>query len=452
LLKALEKSQKEIEKPKLLSADDEDVDSAGLPVWLVMTAKKHIIDKARLYVHTTLAVRRSMLIHLQKARENVQPYYYLLEKYFIDFSSTLPHPLWTSNELRICLITADPPTENPKAYKDLVQNIAFPEALKSRIAKVVAVSKLKTKYKPYESRRKLLAEYDIFLADERVINLLPGLLGKVFYKSTTKRPIPVSLTGHEKWHGQGREGDAGKLKRKREKDTGGPSTIGRPEHVGEDIEKALKTTLVHLAPSVTTAVRVAWGTWSPEMIAENTAAVVEGMAAKFIPKGWRGIKSIHIKGPDTIALPIWLADELWVDEEQVLDQDAQAADDFNKKKKKRKALAVNEELPKAIEDGQPPIKKNKRTIVPEIKSEPKSEAGVKIKSEKSTDGGAVKKVKKEKSEKDAELAKEAAERKKMLKEEKAAARKEAEKEEAVEAKKPKKSAKNVTSKKGAVVA
>lgn len=331
---------------------------------------------------------------------------------FADHYRHLPNPLWTSDELRICLITADPPTENKNAYKDLVKNVAFPDALKPRIAKVMAVTKLKTKYKPYEARRKLLAEYDIFLADDRVMNLLPGLLGKVFYKSTTKRPIPVSLTGHEKWHGQGREGEAGKLKRKREKDTGGPTTIGRPDHVGEDIEKALHTTLVHLAPSVTTAVRVAWGTWTPEKIAANTAAVVNGMAAKYIPKGWRGIKSIHIKGPDTIALPIWLADELWVDEDQVLDQNARAEDDFNKKKK-RKAIAVTEEAVetvKAIEDGQPPAKKNK--------------------------------VKKEKSEKDLEEAREAAERKKKLKEEKAAARKEAEKleagEQAKEVKKPKK--------------
>jgi ribosome biogenesis protein UTP30 len=317
----------------------------------------------------------------------------------------------------------------------------------------MAVTKLKTKYKPYESRRKLLAEYDIFLADDRVMNLLPGLLGKVFYKSTTKRPIPVSLTGHENWHGKGREGEAGKLKRKREKDTGGPSTIGRPEHVGEDIEKALHTTLVHLAPSVTTAVRVAWGTWPSEWIAENTAAVVEGMASKFIPKGWRGIKSIHIKGPDTIALPIWLADELWVDEGQVLDQDARAADDFNKKKKKRKAVdAKPEESPKVIEDGQPPTKKNKRSIVPEVKPDAKLDVSTNVKKEKSSESGAVKKVKKEKKEKDTEIAKESAERKKKLREEKTAARKEAEKMEAAEVKKPKKAAKDSTSKKGAVVA
>ncbi|QDS72865.1 hypothetical protein FKW77_007358 [Venturia effusa] len=369
LLKAIEKTQKEIDttKQQLLADDEADENSTESPIWLVMTAKKHITDKARL---------KPGKIHL-------------------------PHPLWTSDELRICLITADPPAENVKAYKDLVKNVAFPDALKPRIAKVVAVSKLKTKYKPYEARRKLLAEYDIFLADDRVINLLPGLLGKVFYKNTTKRPIPVSLTGHEKWHGQGRQGEAGKLKRKREKDSGGPTMIGRPEHVGEDIEKALHGTLVHLAPSVTTAVRVAWGAWTPEKIAANTAAVVDGMASKYIPKGWRGIKSIHIKGPDTIALPIWLADELWVDEDQVLDQDTRPEDEFNKKRKKRKAVTGTEEVAepvKALQDGQPPAKKSK--------------------------------TKKEKSEKDLEEAREAAERKQKLKEEKAAARKEAEKVEA----------------------
>ena len=41
--------------------------------------------------------------------------------------------------------------------------------------------------------------------------------------------------------------------------------------------------------------------------------------------GWKNVRAVHVKGPNTMALPIWLADELWVDEGMVL-EDEEAAD------------------------------------------------------------------------------------------------------------------------------
>lgn len=73
----------------------------------------------------------------------------------------------------MCLITKDP----QRQYKDLIN----PMGLKS-LTKIVGVSKLKTKYKPFEIRRQLCNEFDLFLADERVLPLLPGMLGKVFFE------------------------------------------------------------------------------------------------------------------------------------------------------------------------------------------------------------------------------------------------------------------------------
>ena len=49
-------------------------------------------------------------------------------------------------------------------------------------------------------------------------------------------------------------------------------------------------------------------------------AVAEGLVNRFIPKGWRNVKSMHMKGPNTAALPIWLAEELWAEEDDVLDE------------------------------------------------------------------------------------------------------------------------------------
>lgn len=45
------------------------------------------------------------------------------------------------------------------------------------VVQVVGISKLKTKYEAYESKRRLCDEYDLFCADERIIPQLPKLLG-----------------------------------------------------------------------------------------------------------------------------------------------------------------------------------------------------------------------------------------------------------------------------------
>ena len=58
---------------------------------------------------------------------------------------------------------------------------------KAGIAKVLGVSKLRNNYKPHEAKRKLCDSYDLFLADERVIPVLPKLLGKTFFKTTKSR-------------------------------------------------------------------------------------------------------------------------------------------------------------------------------------------------------------------------------------------------------------------------
>ena len=50
------------------------------------------------------------------------------------------------------------------------------------MAKVIGVSKLKKTYGTYEVRRKLIASYDLFFADEKIKALLPPLLGKEFFE------------------------------------------------------------------------------------------------------------------------------------------------------------------------------------------------------------------------------------------------------------------------------
>jgi len=48
---------------------------------------------------------------------------------------------------------------------------------------VVGIQKLRGKFKPFEARRMLLKENGLFLADERVVPLLPALLGKKWFQA-----------------------------------------------------------------------------------------------------------------------------------------------------------------------------------------------------------------------------------------------------------------------------
>ena len=259
-------------KKDLLAVDEDGSSTADPePIWLVLTTKKHIVDKKRLKPGKI----------------------------------ALPHTL-NKPGISICLITVDP----QRSFKDAIAHPSFPPEIASQI-RVLGISKLKERTKSFEERRRLLDQYDLFMADDRVIPTLPKLLGKIFFDSS-KRPMPVSLEGYKpKENG----------KRVKSTKTAESRRIAEPKEVAREIEKAMSSARVHLSPSVTTAVKVGYSNFPANRISENIQAVVDGMTEKFISKGWRNVKAVHIKGPNTIAFPLWMADELWVEEEDVIEDD-----------------------------------------------------------------------------------------------------------------------------------
>lgn len=166
---------------------------------------------------------------------------------------------------------------------------------------------------------------------------LPNVLGKTFYKGT-KRPVPVIFPVSK--DSKTKKSDPVS------KQTEGFKALGSPKVIGREIERALSSALVHLSPAATTSVRIGLASFSPDNLAENVTAVVNGMVEKFVTKGWRNIRAIHIKGPNTIALPIWLASELWVEEEDVLG-DAEFKERIEKEK--HRVVKVKKKAPKSKE-------------------------------------------------------------------------------------------------------
>ncbi|KAL2784964.1 electron transfer flavoprotein alpha-subunit [Aspergillus keveii] len=337
-------------KKTLIGDNDSDSDADDTPlhneaVWLVLTTKKHVVDKNR----------------LKPGR------------------IAIPHSLNASPSLSICLITADP----QRSVKNIVSDPSFPQHLSSRIEKVIGYSKLKDRYKSFETRRQLLSEHDVFLADDRIVMRLVTTLGKIFYKSS-KRPIPVRLAQIDKVDGKRVKKDA-----KQKKGDDEPSTFASTAIVAKEIEKALNSAPVHLAPATTAAIRVGSSNFTSEQLSENIDAIVKGMTEKYVSKGWRNIKAIHVKGANTMAMPIWLASELWVEETDVVEAvEGEEAD--GKTNKKRKQIEGEGEQ-KLLEGGN---KKSRKQKAPEDDEEASSLAARKKKLEKqkaqaSADGEAV---------------------------------------------------------------
>ncbi|EMD39662.1 hypothetical protein CERSUDRAFT_111967 [Gelatoporia subvermispora B] len=171
------------------------------------------------------------------------------------------HPLVDPRTSSICLITKDPQRE----YKDLLEThgIRF-------INRVVGITKLKGKFKPFEARRMLLKENGLFLADERVVPLLPKLLGKKFFDAK-KQPIPVCLT--------------------------------RKDLKGE-LERAISSTYFHQNQGTCTSVKIGTLSQKPAQVLDNLKSALPAVA-KHIKGGWDNLQSLHIKTNSSASLPIW---------------------------------------------------------------------------------------------------------------------------------------------------
>ncbi|EGE09277.1 hypothetical protein TEQG_08228 [Trichophyton equinum CBS 127.97] len=273
-------------------SDSEDDGSTGehSPIWLILTTKKHLVDKNRMKPGKI----------------------------------AVPHSLNPSSTLNVCLITADP----QRAVKDTIADPAFPPELAAKITEVIGFSKLRDRYKSFESRRQLLAEHDLFLADDRIILRLVNTLGKIFFKSS-KRPIPVRLEEIQKVDG----------KRVKAADKKRPPTdekiasVASPAVVAREIERAIACVPVNLSPAATAALRVGWSNWPAQKVVENVSAVVEGMVEKYVARGWKNLKAVHVKGANTAAMPVWLADELWLEEGDVKENEVKKVEDSSKKRK-----------------------------------------------------------------------------------------------------------------------
>eukprot|EP00325_Prymnesiales_sp_UTEX-LB-985_P002489 CAMPEP_0174694222 /NCGR_PEP_ID=MMETSP1094-20130205/832_1 /TAXON_ID=156173 /ORGANISM="Chrysochromulina brevifilum, Strain UTEX LB 985" /LENGTH=350 /DNA_ID=CAMNT_0015890379 /DNA_START=24 /DNA_END=1076 /DNA_ORIENTATION=- len=171
----------------------------------------------------------------------------------------LPHPFVSLDDAEICLITKDPQRE----FKDKLAALGLR-------AKVIGVSKLKKKYHPYEAKRELMKAYGVFLADARVLPMLPPLLGKAFFEKK-RMPTPVDLTKKD---------------------------------IRKEIERAACGCTYRHAAGTSTSFQVGTAAQTEGHLVENVIAAVEQVVQR-TPGKWTNLQSLNLRTTNSVALPFY---------------------------------------------------------------------------------------------------------------------------------------------------
>ncbi|KAI9920402.1 hypothetical protein PsorP6_015578 [Peronosclerospora sorghi] len=177
---------------------------------------------------------------------------------------TLPHAIYDAESAEICLFVKD---DDKKRIKEALAK----DPVKS-VTKIMTVKKLRKHFARFEDRRALVAAYDLFLADDRVLPYLKGPLGTKFF---TKKKTPIAV----------------RVSRK---------------NVATSVRLASRRTALHISAGVCNNVKVARLDMTLEQIVENIM-VAMNECAHLVPKGWNGVQSISIKTSDSVALPVYNA-------------------------------------------------------------------------------------------------------------------------------------------------
>uniref|UniRef100_A0A8C5QN38 Ribosomal L1 domain-containing protein 1 n=1 Tax=Leptobrachium leishanense TaxID=445787 RepID=A0A8C5QN38_9ANUR len=181
----------------------------------------------------------------------------------------LPHGI-RPDVFEVCLITRDEPgmssDQTEKFYKKLLGDNGI-----KHITEIIPLQKLKKEYKPFEAKRRLLSNFDMFLSDDRVRRFLPSLLGKHFYKEK-RQPTSVSLKG---------------------------------QNLAARLNRIIQGTQLQITnKGCCYSIRVGHTGMKVDDLVENISAVA-GVLAEKLPMRWNNVKILHLKTQTSVALPVY---------------------------------------------------------------------------------------------------------------------------------------------------
>ncbi|XP_010729085.3 ribosomal L1 domain-containing protein 1 [Larimichthys crocea] len=184
----------------------------------------------------------------------------------------LPHGQRTDTD-EVCLFTRDEPKMTSEQTQRFYKKLLEERGVKN-ITEIIPYKVLKTEYKPYEAKRRLLGNFDMFLSDDRIRRLLPSQLGKHFYLRK-KEPLSVNL---------------------------------QSKNLARDIQSVIQGTSLKITNrGCCCMARVGHSGMAADELTENIEAAVQTVVTKLRLKGPM-LKLIHLKSQTSVALPIYTSD------------------------------------------------------------------------------------------------------------------------------------------------
>ncbi|CAN6642099.1 ribosome biogenesis protein Utp30p [Trichomonascus vanleenenianus] len=235
-------------------------------VEVVKSLISHVGQKEPVYLQTTLA---------KPAAEKRKPVPLLIR---------LPHRLHKTSELAISLVVRDPQSAATKVLLD--EDAPTYTTLKD----VISVKKLKQKMRSKKEADKFKHETDLIVADERVIEVIPPVLGFDFYKSGKNMPVPIKLAPPPKTAAQRREA----------------KTAIDAEFVKLQIKGITRCVRVAITSGTCLSAHIGYTNMPPEQIAANIEAVKAVLKEQFDFTKKKNVRAFHIKSPESAGLPVRL--------------------------------------------------------------------------------------------------------------------------------------------------
>jgi len=172
----------------------------------------------------------------------------------------------------ICLFVKDLQKGLKVDHEDTIRH--FTDLLAEKgvkgVTQIISLRELKVEYKQFEAKIQLSNKFDLFLADDRIIRLLPKFLGKPFY-SRKKLPLQINLQAKD---------------------------------LSKEMVRCLNTTQLPMTHTGSCSMVTVGSTITEDSeLTANIKSVMETLATKY-PGGLKNIRSVNIFS-GTSSLPIY---------------------------------------------------------------------------------------------------------------------------------------------------
>lgn len=181
---------------------------------------------------------------------------------------SLPHSI-LSESSEVCLFTkdeCDSPEQTEGFYKKLLKKHGV-----NTISQIIPFKMLKTEYKAYEAKLRLLGSFDVFIADERIRRHLPTHIGRHFYQ---RKKVPVSVNLLAK-------------------------------NLSKEIDRSITGTVLNISKRGScSTIRIGHTGMEIQHVIENILTVSEMLSEK-LPEKWQSVKLLFLKTEKSVSLPIF---------------------------------------------------------------------------------------------------------------------------------------------------